>query len=105
MRVSQQSNPVIHVEHLQRRYVMGNSHIDALRSVDIDVHANEYLAIMGPSGSGKSTLMNLVGCLDTPSSGQYFCDGVDVATLHRLNDFARNARDESSAALIGAMKP
>ena len=81
MRVSQPSQPVIHVEQLQRRYVMGNSHIDALRSVDLDVHANEYLAIMGQSGSGKSTLMNILGCLDRPTAGEYWLSGERVSKM------------------------
>jgi len=73
------SNPVIHIEGLQRRYIMGNAHIDALRSVDLDVSRNEYLAIMGQSGSGKSTLMNIIGCLDRPTAGEYWLNGERVS--------------------------
>lgn len=63
---------VIRLEGLQRRYVMGNQFIDALRCVDLTVAENEYLAIMGQSGSGKSTLMNIIGCLDRPTDGEYW---------------------------------
>jgi putative ABC transport system ATP-binding protein len=82
MRVSRPSNPVIHVEQLQRRYVMGKSYIDALRSVDLDVLSNEYLAIMGQSGSGKSTLMNILGCLDRPTGGEYWLSGERVSKMN-----------------------
>ena len=75
-------NPIIHVEGLQRRYVMGNAHIDALRAVDLDVCRNEYLAIMGQSGSGKSTLMNIIGCLDRPTAGEYWLNGERVSTMN-----------------------
>jgi putative ABC transport system ATP-binding protein len=61
--------------------VMGESVIRALRGVDLLIHQNEYLAVMGPSGSGKSTLMNMLGCLDTPSSGRYEFNGKDVASM------------------------
>lgn len=73
--------PVIHLEGLQRRYVMGGSHIDALRRVDLDVGRNEYLAIMGQSGSGKSTLMNILGCLDRPTDGEYWLNGSPVSRM------------------------
>ena len=75
-------NPIIHVEGLQRRYVMGDAHIDALRAVDLDVSRNEYLAIMGQSGSGKSTLMNIIGCLDRPTAGEYWLNGERVSTMN-----------------------
>jgi putative ABC transport system ATP-binding protein len=74
-------NPVIHVEGLQRRYVMGDAHIDALRAVDLDVFGDDYLAIMGQSGSGKSTLMNIIGCLDRPTAGEYWLNGARVSTM------------------------
>jgi len=76
---------VIRLQKLQRRYVMGTEFIDALRAVDLDVRANEYLAIMGQSGSGKSTLMNIIGCLDRPTAGEYWLNGMQVS---RMNDKA-----------------
>ena len=62
---------VIDIEGVTKLYKMGAETIHALRGVDVKIHRNEYLAIMGPSGSGKSTLMNMLGCLDTPSAGRY----------------------------------
>ncbi len=74
--------PVIELHGLGKVYSPGTpAEVVALRGVDLVVPRGEFLAIMGASGSGKSTLMNLIGCLDTPSSGRYRCDGVDVATL------------------------
>jgi len=74
--------PVIRTHDLGKVYSPGSeAEVVALRGVELTVMPGEFIAIMGPSGSGKSTLMNLIGCLDTPSSGQYLCDGVDVATL------------------------
>lgn len=61
---------------------MGDAHIDALRAVDLDVSRNEYLAIMGQSGSGKSTLMNIIGCLDRPTAGEYWLNGERVSTMN-----------------------
>ena len=72
---------VIDIRGLTREYVMGDTTIRALRGVDIRIHRNEYLAIMGPSGSGKSTLMNMLGCLDTPSAGHYEFGGKNVAAM------------------------
>jgi putative ABC transport system ATP-binding protein len=72
------SNPLIHIEHIARTYEMGGETVHALRDVSLDIHSNEYVALMGPSGSGKSTLMNILGCLDTPSSGVYTFKGLDV---------------------------
>jgi putative ABC transport system ATP-binding protein len=72
---------VIRIEGITKEYVMGESVIRALRGVDLLIHRNEYLAVMGPSGSGKSTLMNMLGCLDTPSSGRYDFNGKDVASM------------------------
>ncbi|MFN5007330.1 MAG: ABC transporter ATP-binding protein [Ignavibacteria bacterium] len=72
------STPLIHIEHIARTYEMGGETVHALRDVSLDIHPNEYVALMGPSGSGKSTLMNILGCLDTPSSGVYTFKGLDV---------------------------
>lgn len=73
--------PLIRIENLGRTYRMGETTIDALRSVDLMVQANEYLAIMGPSGSGKTTLMNIIGLLDTPDRGKYWLNGELVSEL------------------------
>jgi putative ABC transport system ATP-binding protein len=72
---------VIQTTNIAKEYVMGTEHIHALRSVSITIERGEYVAFMGPSGSGKSTLMNIVGCLDTPSSGQYILNGQDVSRM------------------------
>ena len=71
------------IRDLVKTYKMGLQEVQALRGISVEVDKNEYLAIMGPSGSGKSTMMNVVGCLDTPSSGTYELEGIDVS---RLND-------------------
>ena len=74
-------NQLIRIENLGRSYQMGETTINALRSVDLTVQANEYLAIMGPSGSGKTTLMNMIGLLDTPDRGEYWLNGELVSRL------------------------
>ena len=66
---------VIDIENITKDYVMGEETVRALRGVSLKIHRNEYIAIMGPSGSGKSTLMNMLGCLDTPTSGRYNWSG------------------------------
>jgi len=75
------SDVIIRTIGLTREYQMGAEVVRALRGVDLEVHRNEYLAIMGPSGSGKSTMMNLIGCLDTPSAGQYWLNGLEVSQM------------------------
>ncbi|MCL7959921.1 MAG: ABC transporter ATP-binding protein, partial [marine benthic group bacterium] len=72
---------VIQTHDLKKHYVMGTETVRALRGVDVSIRRNEYIAIMGPSGSGKSTLMNLIGCLDTPTSGEYVLNGQPVQDL------------------------
>jgi putative ABC transport system ATP-binding protein len=74
-------NHVIRIRDLTREYWMGEETILALRGVSLDINRNEYVAIMGPSGSGKSTMMNLLGCLDTPTGGEYWLNGVEVSGL------------------------
>jgi putative ABC transport system ATP-binding protein len=72
---------IIETRDISRMYRMGNETIHALRSVTITINKGEYVAFMGPSGSGKSTLMNIIGCLDTPSGGQYILNGKDVSNM------------------------
>ena len=72
---------VIEIEGVTKLYEMGSETIHALRGIELKIHRNEYLAIMGPSGSGKSTLMNMLGCLDTPTAGRYKFNGRDVASM------------------------
>ena len=72
---------IISVSELRKTYIMGSEKVHALQSITLDIDRNEYVALMGPSGSGKSTLMNLLGCLDTPSSGQYYLNGTNVSTM------------------------
>jgi len=72
---------VIQIRDLTRTYIMGTETVNALRGVNIEIRRNEYVAIMGPSGSGKSTMMNMIGCLDTPSSGEYWLNGQEVSRM------------------------
>ncbi|HST60170.1 MAG TPA: ABC transporter ATP-binding protein [Longimicrobium sp.] len=80
--------PIIETRGLQKHYDLGAETVRALRGVDLRIHRNEYVAIMGPSGSGKSTFMNLIGCLDTPTAGEYVLNGQPVAGM-RDDDLAR----------------
>src|SRR5690242_15959707 len=75
------TDAILEVRDLTREYVMGGETVHALRGLSLRVVRNEYVAIMGPSGSGKSTLMNILGCLDTPTSGEYWLNGTQVSSL------------------------
>lgn len=87
METTNTTEPVIHVRNMTKIYQIGDIEVPALRGVDLDVYPGEMVAIMGPSGSGKSTLMNMIGCLDSPSSGEYILDGQIVSEL-RDDDLA-----------------
>ena len=75
------TQPIISVKDLKKTYIMGSEKVHALQSISVDIHKNEYVALMGPSGSGKSTLMNLLGCLDSPTAGDYILNGTNVSTM------------------------
>ena len=77
----EKASGIIRLEDIHRIYRVGNQEVRALDGVSLSVFKNEYVAIMGPSGSGKSTLMNILGCLDSPSSGHYILNGVDVSEM------------------------
>lgn len=72
---------IIHLESIEKSYFMGTQAIPVLKGISLDIFKNEYVALMGPSGSGKSTLMNILGCLDTPTGGQYILNGKDVSKM------------------------
>ncbi len=74
--------PVINIKNIKKTYIMGTVEVNALVDVSVQINKNEYVAIMGPSGSGKSTLMNVLGCLDTPTSGLYEFNGVNVSEMN-----------------------
>ncbi len=71
--------PIIKLENIQKSYIMGKQELRVLKGISLEIFKNEYVALMGPSGSGKSTLMNLLGCLDSPTSGRYILNGKDVS--------------------------
>jgi putative ABC transport system ATP-binding protein len=75
------SDVLISLESIKKTYVLGEQIVDALKGVDLKIFKGEYIALMGPSGSGKSTLMNIIGCLDTPSSGNYWLNGKEVSQM------------------------
>ena len=77
----EQNQPLIVVRDLSRTYIMGAEKVHALRSISLNISKNEYVALMGPSGSGKSTLMNILGCLDTPTSGEYYLNNQLVSDM------------------------
>ena len=75
-------NNIIKIDKLHKVYILGKTKVHALRGIDLDVEKGEYVAVMGPSGSGKSTLMNIIGCLDVPTTGSYCLNGQDVSGLN-----------------------
>src|SRR4029079_10290474 len=85
-------NSVIHLNKIRKSYFMGKMELEVLKGIALDILRNEYVALMGPSGSGKSTLMNILGCLDTPTSGTYILNGHDVSQMPD-NDLA-NVRNK-----------
>jgi len=100
---------IIRIRELAREYRMGEERILALREVSLDIRRNEYVAVMGPSGSGKSTMMNLLGCLDTPTGGEYWLNGQEVSRLsddelarvrnREIGFRARERRERAAGAL------
>ena len=76
------AKPLINISNLKRDFQLGSETIYVLKGIDLQINKGEYVALMGPSGSGKSTLMNLLGCLDTPTSGTYILNGNDVSQMH-----------------------
>lgn len=72
---------IIHLEKIRKSYFMGSNSLEVLKGLQLDIYKNEYVALMGPSGSGKSTLMNILGCLDSPTSGTYVLNGHDVSKM------------------------
>jgi putative ABC transport system ATP-binding protein len=72
---------IIHLEEIRKHYIMGKQQLQVLKGISLDINKNEYVALMGPSGSGKSTLMNIIGCLDTATSGKYILNGQDVSKM------------------------
>lgn len=83
---------IIQLEEIRKSYFMGKHELEVLRGVTMEIQKNEYVALMGPSGSGKSTLMNILGCLDSPSSGKYILNGQDVSTM--ADDELANVRNK-----------
>ncbi|WP_041694891.1 ABC transporter ATP-binding protein [Alicyclobacillus acidocaldarius] len=81
MSLSSKHQPLVHMQNIVKEYFIGDQVIRALNDVTLDIWPGEFVAIMGPSGSGKSTMMNVMGCLDVPTSGTYVLDGVEVSTL------------------------
>lgn len=75
------STNIIHLDDIQKSYFMGKQALPVLKGISLDIFKNEYVALMGPSGSGKSTLMNILGCLDSPTSGTYILNGQDVSKM------------------------
>lgn len=87
--MSDSQSPILKLRNIKRRFMLGETSIDALNNISLDIHAGEFLAVWGPSGSGKSTLMNIIGLIDTPTAGEVTFDGQDTHLLEddALTDF------------------
>ena len=83
-----ENNNLIHLDNVERIYTVGETQVKALKGISCNIQKGDLLAIMGPSGSGKSTLMNIIGCLDKPTSGEYFLEGQEVSKMNK-NQLAR----------------
>lgn len=87
------SRALISLYNIRKTYVLGVQTVHALKKIDLEIHRGEYVALMGPSGSGKSTLMNVIGCLDTPSQGEYWLNGKEVSKMSDV-DLSKVRNDE-----------
>ena len=85
--MNDQDRPMIRLEKISKTYGTGEARVEAVKEISLDVAENDFISLIGPSGSGKSTLMSIMGCLDTPTSGAYFFEGLDVGRLNH-NDLA-----------------
>ena len=98
------SDLIIRTRGLRKDYILGAATVRALRGVDLEIHPGEFVAIMGPSGSGKSTFMNLIGCLDTPSEGDYWLNGVQVSELSD-DELAPHSKSQDRVRLSDLQPP
>lgn len=87
------ANALISLQDIRKTYVLGDQTVHALKKIDLDIHRGEYVALMGPSGSGKSTLMNIIGCLDTPTKGNYWLNNKEVSQMSDI-DLSKVRNDE-----------
>lgn len=83
---------IIHLDNICKSYYLGKIPLPVLKGINMDIYKNEYVALMGPSGSGKSTLMNILGCLDSPTSGSYILNGKDVSRME--DDYLAEVRNK-----------
>ena len=97
------AEPVIRLENVYKTYDLGEIQVQALRGVSLEMRAGEFVAVMGPSGSGKSTVMNILGCLDRPTKGRYFLDGVDVSRMSK--DRAGADTEPETGIRVPAIQP
>ena len=107
LKSEEEKREIIRVEDLKRDFIVGGEKVHALRGVSFTIHEGEFVTIMGTSGSGKSTLLNLLGCLDTPTRGDYLLDGVSVASMSKTNghSLATARLDSFSKTIIFSLRP